>query len=345
MVDLYRLSTEENGQRWDRLVFNPPTCTQCKKASAKEKFDFYIKQSYINGSSYLPDLHLDKKKNDNFGFYIDRYKRYYDRYLSSSLKIEEILSEEIKCRYHEGKGNEFKTGKYYSVASSSRFATSCFSENKDGIISLIDHIKINDKQENCKIHLEKDLNVLSKNGGIISYPQMDVVVETDKDIYYIEVKCHEIFDDHKTIELKWKYKESDFLGSLLPCFNETSKIMNKKVEYIGLNGYFLTSNDFNCTLNTYHFDFKQFLCHLMGLLSEKRQDSKRIHFYYLFYQNDEYILHESREIYDELEIELETVFHHFGNLYPHIDFGYFYHNQFDSLDAIIPQFSSATIIY
>lgn len=320
MAELYKLLTEENGQRWDRLATNPPTSTQCKKASAKEKFDYYIKLSFVNGNSYLPDLHLDKDKNDNFGFYINKNKRYYDRYLSPSLKIEEKLSNKIKCCYREGKGNEFKTGKYYSVASSSRFATSCFSENKDGIIYLIDNIKINDKQENCIIQLEKDLKVLSKNGSVISNPQMDVVVETDKDIYYIEVKCHEIFDDHKNIKLKWKYKNSNIMESLLPRLNETTEIIkteNKKhVAFLGLNGYFLTSNDFNCTLNTFHFDFKQFLCHLMGLLSEKKQDSKRIHFYYLFYQNDEYILHESREIYGELEIELKTVFHHFGNLYP-----------------------------
>lgn len=325
MANIYKIETEENGKKWDRLVMNPSEYTfiSKKKASPKEEFDFYIKKSFIDGAPYLPGLYLDNP--NNFGYYYSRYEKYYDRYLSKTLDIEAKLSEEIRNFYKNGNGNEFSTGKYYSVASSSRFATACFSKNIGGTISCIDKIKINGKECECNITFEKFLKVKS-----ISKPQMDVVLETQSDIYYIEVKCQEIFDNHKNIKLKWQYKESADLEKILPCINETTK---EKKDYIGRNQEFLNAKDFGIELKTYHFDFKQFICHLMGINNEIRnnKNGKKIHFYYLFYKNERF-----EKIYDELKNELNLIFNHFSKMFPNIEFGYLFHNKFDTLNNLEP---------
>ena len=340
MDEIFKIVTTEKGKTWDRLVSNPSDfeCKKCKKASSKEVFDFYLKQSFIDGNPYLPGLYLDYKLTDNFGFYVKRYDRFYDRYLSEDLKIENALSDIICSKYDNGKGNEFKTGKYYSVASSSRFATACFSKmGEDGLISLLEEIKIEGVRKKCQIELEKGLSVLSTNGDIISEPQMDVVIDTDDDLYFIEVKCHEIFDNHKTIKLKWKYSESEKLKSFLYDRSKISKleiVENKQpVSYIGIKDNFLTPQDFGCNLGTNHFDFKQFLCHLMGIMSYQKTTRKNLHFYYLFYKNEEYCKNVGSGIYEDLEKEIDLIFKHFGEFCP-IDFGYLYHNRYNTMNAI-----------
>ncbi len=341
MDEIYKIITTEKGKTWDRLVTNPSNFKKCEKASLKEKFDFYIKQSFIDGNPYLPGLYIDTNSSENFGFYVNRYERFYDRYLSKGLGIEKKLSSVISSKYDEGKGNEFKTGKYYSVASSSRFATACFSKkDKNELISLVEEIEIEGVWKKCKIELEKGLEVLSKKGDVISKPQMDVVIDTEDDVYFIEVKCHEIFDDHKTIKLRWEYNKSEEFKSFLhdsPPISKIEKVeKKKKVPYIGINNSFLTPQNFGCNLKTNHFDLKQFLCHLMGILSNQESKGKRIHFYYLFYENEEYLKNMESKIYDDLKKEMDLVFKHFGGLKNcrQIDFGYLFHNRFDTMNTI-----------
>ena len=64
------------------------------KATEKEKFDFYLKQGFIKGNAYLPSVKINSS-NENFGFYISKYKRYYDRYFSDKIGIKNCLSFEI----------------------------------------------------------------------------------------------------------------------------------------------------------------------------------------------------------------------------------------------------------
>ncbi|WP_147615797.1 hypothetical protein [Treponema pectinovorum] len=104
-------------------------------------------------------------------------------------------------------------------------------------------------------------------------------------------------------------------------------------KFIRKNGKFLTSADFSCVLNTHHFDFKQFLCHLMGTLCYQESCKKKIHFYYLFYKNVEYEKVDST-LYSELEIELKGIFAKFGRYFRNIDFGYLYNDKFDLLEKI-----------
>ena len=349
MNKIYSITIIEKGEKWNRLVSDLSNYDSQKpdliaKAKPKERFDYFIKQSFINGAPYLPGLYLNGFNSDDFGLWINRFNRYYDRYLSLSLGIENKLSkEEIYTRYDKGMGNEFKNGKYYSVASSSRFATASFSENKDGIVSLVKEISIGGQKKKCTVSLEKDLHVKSTGGLEISSPQMDVFVETDEDVYFIEVKCHEIFDNHKEIKLRWEYMEARVLQDLLSLAQDTSKFTRipeiengKEKGYIGVDGHYLTSKDFGCELETHHFDFKQFLCHLMGICDYLSSTEKKVHFYYLFYKNKQYI-EESDKIYTELEKELKTIFSHFRDKYPDIDFGAMYNDQFTTMDCITCQ--------
>ena len=345
MTEIYRITTIEKGKKWNRLVQNLSDydCLEQEIANPKERFDYYIKQSLIDGSPYLPGLFLDGSKSDNFGLWISKYKRFYDRYLSLSLDIRNRLSKEIYSRYDKGMGNEFKNGKFYSVASSRRFATASISENIGGTVSLVKEISINGQKKKCVVSLEKDLYVYTTGGQVISSPQMDIVVETDEDVYFIEVKCHEIFDDHEKVKIKWNYMEARELQHLLHFRQDSSRYASitkkeggKDVDYIGIDGELLTSLDFGreLELKTHHFDFKQFLCHLMGICDYCPSTEKKVHFYYLFYKNTQYIEEESAKIYTELEEELSTIFSHYRKMYPNIDFGAMYNNQFDTLESI-----------
>ena len=120
-----------------------------KTVSDKDSFDWCVKQSFEDGAPYMGSiLNVDRK----YGFYIRRYDRVYDRYFSEAMKLEKYLSERVRKRYV---GNELSSGKFYSVASSSRFVVSCFTEKgKDG---KLDYIKtINGKDELIKQATEGD---------------------------------------------------------------------------------------------------------------------------------------------------------------------------------------------
>jgi len=335
--DLYKTKNAENGVIWDRLVLERPP-KPYSYASRKEKFDYCIKQSFLSGENYLPGTKLASNKESHFGYYLKRYERCYDRYLSENLNIENLLSTEIKKQYGKGKGGEFKSGKFYSVASSSRFAVSSFSEkDNQGKIEVVKNLPINGQIEYVDVALEEGLAIegIPKN----AYPpQMDVILKTDSgDTYFVEVKCHEILDtsEHKNIKLKWKYREAEpFKEFPLDITSITPKIENNS-KLIAIRDKLLRAEDFGCNLSTTHFDFKQFLCHLMGIVSYKKLMPKRkLHFYYLFYKNDEYEIFNNHNIYAELEEEIAEIFGKFGALFPEIEFGYCYNDKFDTLKSL-----------
>lgn len=346
MIDIFKVVRKENGKEWDRVIkVKGEPDPDFKTASPKERFDYYIKRSFIEGKNYLPGITLPKTQNPekNFGRYIERYERYYDRYFSEKrVNIKDSLSDEIKKSYEEGKGNEFNNGKFYSVASSSRFAVSSFSSNLDNKIKLLDEITIEGQLKHVKIELEKDLKIEDSNGDIISHPQMDVFFTTnDNKKYYIEVKCHEIFDSHKNVELKWKYKDviSKFVND--PNTLEPLPIKTDKGEeqYISRNRNYLTAKDFiGCELKSSHFDFKQFICHLLGIQNElEKNNDSEVHFYYLFYKNNEFIDNEGKrgsQYYNELKDEVNKIFRFFKNKFPKIKFGYFFNDKFDTTEIV-----------
>ena len=89
--DLYKIVRKENGENWDRIVSEKPQ-KPFSYTSQKEKFDYCIKQKILSGENFLPGKKLADNDELNFGFYLARYKRYYDRYLSKKLKINAVLS-------------------------------------------------------------------------------------------------------------------------------------------------------------------------------------------------------------------------------------------------------------
>ena len=199
----------------------------------------------------------------------------------------------------------------------------------------MDSIKVKGEKKDCKISLEKELDILSTSNHLISHPQMDVVINLKTgDIYFIEVKCHEIFDNHKEIKLKAKYKNTDFIKTQLAGFSKDSELQKGKENFIAINNQLLTAEDFGCKLITYHFDFKQFLCHLMGILQYQKENKVKVHFYYLFFKHTDYVNKERSKIYEELELELEEIFSIFSKKYNNIDYGYIYNDKFDTIKNI-----------
>lgn len=335
--NIYKRLQEINGNIWDILTENSEG--DCQIAKIKERFDFFIKKSFLDGNPYLPSL--SGCEANSFGFYNTTFKRFYDRYFSESFGLKNKLDSYIQKAYDEGQGNEFTTGKFYSVASSSRFAVSNFSYNCNDVIKVIDSIKINGVKKNVNIEFEKELNVFAQDKSKISKPQMDVFLAGEEK-YFVEVKCHEILDSHKNIELKWRYTECpDF--EQLPIKKELlekKRITNSKgneEEYITISGNLLTAKDFGCELKTFHFDFKQFLCHLLGILNESK--GEKVHFYYLFYKNELFIENEGTRLYEDLEAELKNIFSVFSDLFPTIEFGFMYNDKFDTLSEIRNNFS------
>lgn len=340
---MYKVIRNKNGKEWNQIVSIKPQ-KPFSKASQKEIFDYCIKRELLLGENYLPGINLSDKDESSFGFYLSEKKRFYDRYLSKRLNLDSVLSSDIKRHYDQGKGSELKSGKFYSVASSSRFTVSSFSEKSNqGIIELRNKMNLNGKVENVEIKLEEGLNI----GGIpanLNPPQMDAMIKTNSsDTYFLEVKCHEIFDTskNKPIKLKWKYLKADSFNRL-PLRNvrlskKTVIERGKPVEYISVDNKYLTASSFGCTLLTTHFDFKQFLCHLMGILSYKNRNKNRkesIHFYYLFYKNAGYLKIGKNKIYEELEAEISEIFGKFSKLFPEIDFGYCYNDKFDTIKSL-----------
>ncbi|MCI5665439.1 MAG: hypothetical protein MR353_01565, partial [Spirochaetia bacterium] len=177
--------------------------------------------------------------------------------------------------------------------------------------------------------------IFSANNQLISHPQMDVVINFKTgDVYFIEVKCHEIFDNHKEIKLKEKYKDTDFIKSHLSSYAKVSELQKGKENFIAIKNQLLTAEDFGCNLKTYHFDFKQFLCHLMGILQYQKENEVKVHFYYLFFKHTDYVNKEMSKIYEELELELAEIFSVFSKKYNDIDFGYIYNDKFDTIKNI-----------
>jgi hypothetical protein len=322
-------------------------------ATAKERFDFALKQLLINGACFLPGktLSSEDEKENGFGLWLANKKngkKRYDRYLSFPKKIKEALDENIIKAYTTGKGNEFSTGKFYSVGSSSRFVVSSFSKCDKTIIAPIEAIDNNlitdfDFEHPCPIGDKFPIP-----------PQLDASFKIGQSQYFIEAKCHEIFDLHKRLQLKEKYEEP-LKELILLIKNEHIKSCSLKYgriykyNYIGKskNDVFelLTSKDFGVDRKSTHFDFKQFLCHLIGIISDKAENKK---FYYLFYRYDNKAKDENfnfSKTYCQLEKELGGVAKAFVPVFEKykIEFGYLYNNKFDTLTR--EQWDKKVVLY
>lgn len=350
---LHHYIIKKENNLWDCISEDLPANAEKKSLESKDKYDYYIKQSFeTKHRPFIGKVSLNILKQ--YGFNLTRSKRFYDRYFSKEMKLEELLSDDIRECYEPKKikkttsGNEFRSGKFYSVASSSRLAVSSFTKLKNKQLDYIDSITI--ENQKCKINKIK-FEYDAKIKGIDDKshcPQLDVYFSTEQNkTVFVEVKNHEILDSHKTIKLRWSYFENT--GFLSKFGLNTQNICKKKVTkkndngtkteeyYISINNKFLTAKDFDCNWKGRHshFDFKQFLCHLMGILSyAEDHQNEEIYFYYLVYRNELYEQETKSKLYEELETEVKAVFKVFGKKFTKIHFGLCYNNKYDTLKEL-----------
>ena len=354
MSKLQHYTLQQNDGLWDRVSETIPEVAEVKNLDKADKFDWCVKQSFEEGAPYMGAI----QKERTYGFYLSRYAKTYDRYFSKEMRLEDCLSDGLRKRFipeQSGKstsGNEFTSGKFYSVASSSRFAVASFTEKREnGELDYIESIKIKGKEETISIsEFEHDTPITGIKEGR-HCPQMDFFFKTENGTYFIEVKNHEILDIHKSIKLSPSYLGTDAFNELYlkkEIELDKNNFVNRKGEktnnkYITVKGdteknRFLLASDFGCELKTFHFDFKQFLCHLMGIWSyaQKHKD-ENIFFYYLIYRNKCYEKEFDGKLYQEFEAEVATIFDVFGKRFPNIHFGLCYHDKYDTMRDMKPE--------
>lgn len=290
----------------------------------KHLFDISIKNMFLNGECYLPGLVVDGEAD--FGRVIK--EKFHETYFSIAFgnKFKTCLADRIVKAYKNGKGNELNTDKFYSVASSSRFAVASFTKNRGGRLDYISDFEGESVQE---IQFEKGLKIEGIKG---TPPQMDVYVKTNKESF-VEVKCHEIFDEsaHAIIKLSSQYLNNAFFSEIMEHYG----INKESIEYdLDENGnsknLLLNRKLFNIFSKTTRFDLKQFLCHLMGIISQTKMTDKK-QFIYLFYKSTDTSFN---YVYDELNDEIELLQNSFGWLFEkyNITFRVLYNTKFDTLD-------------
>ena len=171
--------------------------------------------------------------------------------------------------------------KMASVASSSRF---CYLALKDGAEAI---------GGTGEVVFEKGCKIKGVGG---TAPQLDAYV-ADGNIF-VEAKCHEMFDK-KTTVMRESYQEyiageKEDIG-----FNVPAEL---KVE----KGYFnIPYSDFGFTEEFHCFDFKQFLCHLLGIACQK----KSAELVYLFFKpKSQMYKKDINDLFEELNREIKMAF-------------------------------------
>ena len=255
----------------------------------KKDFDEIIKQ---NIKEYIG--------RDVFGYRMTETKtKVYGNYYSNDefdAFVAEMKSppyQEIYRAYNDGKGSELvtKNGRYgkmppkmASVASSSRF---CYLALRDGAQG-IGGSGIVEFEKECRI---KDLSGTA--------PQLDAYIPNDN--IYVEAKCHEIFDSHK-VKLKEKYWDMIYGNDNCFGFEVVEKADEEEFE--------IPLSVFGIEKASSMFDIKQFLCHLLGVKSQK-EDAEQATLVYLFFKpkaKSESVQMEIDEIFDKLREEIVKIF-------------------------------------
>ena len=122
----------------------------------------------------------------------------------------------------------------------------------------------------------------------------------EEDNTYFEVKCHEIFDPQK--KFKDKYR-SLFLNNY-KAFGFKKELF-KPIE--GPDDFILDLfGDKHATIKL--FDLKQFICHLIGIASNKDANRKATLIYLFFKPKSAKYTVELENLFDELEQEIHMVF-------------------------------------
>lgn len=246
------------------------------------KFDYFIKKNLV-----------DMLGNDCFGYEIagKSYDVYYNKeaYKKFIVEMQSDKYNKFYNQYNRGKGSELiekdnRPPKMASVASSSRF---CYLALRDGCNQFSNSENII-FEHGCKI-----------NGVGGAGAQLDAYVPEGN--IYFEVKCHEIFGNHKNVLSKsyWNLlygRENDFGFSYAECPEITE--------------FQFKLSDFGIEKRKVRFDIKQFLCHLLGIASQKDKGVPA-QLVYLFFKPKMDLENEQiqvDEVFEELKDEIRNIF-------------------------------------
>lgn len=239
---------------------------------------------------------MAKTQRDDFGYKVSETGKTYDAYYTEETFRAFINEMETSYpsafhKYDEGKGSELKehTGRYgrlppkmASVASSSRF---CYLALRDGAEAL---------GGSGEADFEHEARI-SGVPGIA--PQLDAYIPNEK--IYVEVKCHEIFDAH-SVTMKEKY------WSLI--YGPDNQFGFPVLERSASDSFEIPLACFDVQKTSSMFDVRQFLCHLLGIASQKNGPATLV---YLFFKPKAEEPCEQAEIdavFEALRDEIQKIF-------------------------------------
>lgn len=193
------------------------------------------------------------------------YPSYYSQDAFTAFKLEMgFCHPQHYNRYINGQGSELleteTPPKMASVASSSRFAYLALRWGAQAIGGT------------DQVEFEHECRIQGIRG---TAPQLDAyTTDENGNPIYVEVKCHEIFDPHKT-ELKAAYWENIYGEKNAFGFSSKKAIKDRETFDIPLD-------QFGITREHSMMDIKQLLCHLMGIASQKEQKQPATLIYLFF---------------------------------------------------------------
>ena len=250
----------------------------------KKKFDMAISGNLKGKTGY--------KIVDSRGETI--YTEYYSK--EEFEKFKEKMEKQHFDAYSNSKGSELeikinKNGKscppkMASAASSSRF---CYTALVNGALPL--GVKGSPEFEHeCRI-----------TGICGTAPQLDAYF--DESNTYFEVKCHEIFDEHKI-----EFREAYF--DILTGQNSPFGFSADDIELRNEGSFTFSPAIFGVTASFPMLDIKQLVCHLLGIRSQNKngQQAKLIYLFFYPISDDEKVSDEIKKLFDDLENEINAVF-------------------------------------
>ena len=251
----------------------------------KEEFDSVIKNNLIEVNGRTA-----------FGYELSKtYENYYSKSVFKSFleEMQQPCYMDSFERYENGKGSELKEqhGRYgktppkmASVASSSRF---CYLALRDGAQCLGSKEPVQFEHE-CRI-----------KGISGTAPQLDGYIP-DGNIYF-EAKCHEIFDNHK---IKMKAQYWDYL------YGHNNEFGFAPIEKTDGVEFEIPLSVFGINKEYSMFDIKQFLCHLLGIVSnkEKEESATLVYMFFKPLTDSALIQRQIEEVFKRLEDEIENLF-------------------------------------
>ena len=251
----------------------------------KAKFDLIIKQNLIKNN--VPP--------NSFGYTLwKKFENYYCKTaFDTFLREMQAQYPNAYTDYSQGKGDELQEHqapygllppKMASVASSSRFCYLALRENATELENTI------------PVQFEYECRIRGISG---TAPQLDAYIP-ERNIFF-EVKCHEIFDWH-TPTMKIKYWEHIY-GKENRFGFPIQAIPNQK-------NFSIPFSHFDIQKRQTRFDVKQFICHLLGIATNK-SPTKKATLVYLFFKpktEDCKDRSEIEEVFQELQEEIRAIF-------------------------------------